>query len=51
MKGLIIRNKASLCLHSALCAVNWQFSADDICEIKEVQPNEENPFCVKAAVH
>lgn len=47
MKELIIGNKPALCLHSALCTVNWQFSAEDICEMK-AQRLRRKAFLCKA---
>lgn len=44
-------NNPSVCLYSALWAVNWQFTVVDICEIKEADFYEEKPHCVKPGAH
>lgn len=53
MKKLIIQNKPSMCLYSTSLPVNWQFSAVDMCEIKEACCYKEQALfhSVKPGVH
>lgn len=51
MKRLIIENEPSVCLRSALCVVNWQFSVVDICEIKVAYCYKEKSLFLKPGAH